>query len=251
MSSSCSSSAASSSSFGYPDFKVDASLLENLHLPDDPIKSVRGVQLVGILDRVLSERIFNSPFWKERCFSLSLASLVDAVVAVVDAVGCCFGNFNTPTPFVCLLLKLLQLAPSIRVACELLFQPKHSYLRCLGALYLRLVSPGPLVYQLLEPFLVDFRRIRERGTDGVMSVTHVDSFIDSLLSHDSVCGVALPRLTKRHALENNHQLPLRVTPLEEHDLKEFGIQNLSRVTTASAQHHHHLHDPPFKKSRVI
>lgn len=46
-------------------------------------------------------------------------------------------------------------------------------------------------------------------------VSHVDEFIDQLLTEDRVCDVILPRLMPRRTLEDLGQLEPRVSPLEE------------------------------------
>jgi hypothetical protein len=40
------------------------------------------------------------------------------------------------------------------------------YVRCLGALYLRLIGTAVDVYQFLEPLYSDFRRIKVRNATG-------------------------------------------------------------------------------------
>ena len=48
-----------------------------------------------------------------------------------------------------------------------------------------------------------------------LMVSHVDEFVDQLLTEDRVCDVILPRLMPRRTLEDLGQLEPRVSPLEE------------------------------------
>jgi pre-mRNA-splicing factor 38A len=51
--------------------------------------------------------------------------------------------------------------------------------------------------------------------DGKYELTYMDEFIDQLLREDRVCDTILPRLTKRHVLEEMGDLEPRVSTLEE------------------------------------
>ncbi len=46
-------------------------------------------------------------------------------------------------------------------------------------------------------------------------LTYMDEFIDQLLTEDRVCDIILPRLTKRHVLEELGELPARVSILDD------------------------------------
>jgi len=71
------------------------------------------------------------------------------------------------------------------------------YVRCLGAFYLRLVGTPVDIYNYLEPLYNDFRRIKVRKPAGDFVISHVDEFIDQLLTEERVCDIILPRLMKR------------------------------------------------------
>jgi pre-mRNA-splicing factor 38A len=39
-----------------------------------------------------------------------------------------------------------------------------------------------------------------------MTITHVDEFVDELLTQDRVCEIILPRIPKRHVLEGTGEV---------------------------------------------
>lgn len=90
-----------------------------------------------------------------------------------------------------------------------------SYMRCLGAFYLRLTGKHKDIYDYLEPLYADYRRLRRRTREGKLVYTHVDVFIDELLHAERVCDVILPHLLPRRALEEDGRLEPRMSILEE------------------------------------
>lgn len=74
------------------------------------------------------------------------------------------------------------------------------------------------VYELLEPLLKDYRKLRYLGMGtlyrrslrcahaevaaGGYSLIHMDEFVDQLLNEERVCDLILPRLTRRDVLED-------------------------------------------------
>lgn len=167
-----------------------------------------------IMEKAVRERIVESYFFKDQCFALNEADIVDRVVEHVSFVGGTYGSNQKPTPFLCLAFKLLQLAPGDDVLAEYLGHggDKFKYLRALACFYVRLTRPGPQVYRTLEPFLEDRRKLRRKGRAGT-SLTFVDQFVDDLLTKDRVCATTLWHMNKREAYEDSEQLEPRVSPL--------------------------------------
>jgi pre-mRNA-splicing factor 38A len=81
------------------------------------------------------------------------------------------------------------------------------------------------VYEILEPLLKDYRKLRYRDQSKYtcptrMSriiqlhiagyfLTYIDEFVDQLLNDERVCDIILPRLSKRAVLEENGELAPR------------------------------------------
>ena len=70
---------------------------------------VHGTQAQLLIEKILRGRIYEAEYWKNKCFALTAETLVDRAVELTH-VGGHYAN-QKPTPFICLLLKLLQLAP--------------------------------------------------------------------------------------------------------------------------------------------
>lgn len=62
----------------------------------------------------------------------------------------------------CLLLRLLQLQPEKEILFEYLLAEEFKYLRALAVMYIRLTFRSMEVYELLEPLMKDYRRLRYR-----------------------------------------------------------------------------------------
>lgn len=176
-------------------------------------RTVKGAQTVHgsdpqlLVEKIIRERIYECLYWKEECFGLNAETILDKAVEL-DHVGGTFGN-QRPTAFLCLLLKLLQIQPSLPIVEEYINQEDFKYLRILALTYLRLVAPAVVVYSRLETFLVDRRKLRMRQANGSYSLTYLDEVVDQLLTQDRVFDIILPRLTKRDVLEENENLDPR------------------------------------------
>ena len=72
--------------------------------------------------------------------------------------------------------------------------------------------PPRKVYELLEPYLQDRRKLRLRVVRG-FELTHMDSFIDELLLNKVCCDVTLPTITSRLALERSGIMEPRESPI--------------------------------------
>jgi pre-mRNA-splicing factor 38A len=61
-------------------------------------------------DAVLRGKVFRSRLWKEECFGVDAASLVEKAEKILYVAGV-EGSLQKPSHFLCLLFKLFQLAP--------------------------------------------------------------------------------------------------------------------------------------------
>ncbi|EMR65380.1 hypothetical protein MGN70_013045 [Eutypa lata] len=173
-----------------------------------------GLNPATIMEKAVRERIVDSYFYKEQCFGLNEADVVDRVVEHVSFIGGTYGSTQKPSPFLCLAFKLLQLAPDDAVLQEYLAfgGERFKYLRVLAAFYVRLTRRAEHVYAILEPFLEDRRKLRRKARAGT-SLTFVDQFVDELLTKERVCATSLWQMPKREILEDLDLLEPRVSPL--------------------------------------
>ncbi|KAH9465842.1 hypothetical protein MJO28_007596 [Puccinia striiformis f. sp. tritici] len=175
--------------------------------------SIHGTNPQFLIDKVLRSRIYDSEYWKESCFGLTAETIIDKTVFDLNYLGSTFTANLRPTPFICLLLKLLQLQPEKEIILEYLRAEEFKYLRALAAFYVRLTFTSINVYQTLEPLLQDYRKLRVRGLDGTYDLTTFDELIDNLLTESIVFEIVLPRLTSRKVLEDLESLPERKSTL--------------------------------------
>lgn len=123
-------------------------------------------------------------------------------------IGGVFGGNVKPTPFLCLILKMLQIQPEKDIIVEFIKNEEFKYVRALGALYMRLTGTSVDCYKYLEPLFNDNRKLRRQNKQGQFELIHMDEFIDELLREERSCDVILPRIQKRHVLEENNEIGL-------------------------------------------
>jgi pre-mRNA-splicing factor 38A len=167
----------------------------------------------------------------------------------VEAVGFVFGGFSRPTPFICLLLKLIQIKPDKETIVAYLSlsdgpltddvslqRSDMRYLRALAAVYVRLALPrSPQLYELLEPLLADCRKLSAVHADGRAFRLPIDSLVELLLSQigEPVLGLALPPLVKREVLEKRRQLGAYSTWLPTEEVDAALVEMQPRAETAN------------------
>lgn len=177
-------------------------------------KSVRGTNPQYLVEKIIRSRIYDSKYWKEECFALSAELVVDKAMEL-RFVGGVFGGNIKPTPFLCLTLKMLQIQPEKDIIVEFIKNEEFKYVRALGAFYMRLVGTSLDCYKYLEPLFNDSRKLRRQNRQGQFELVHMDEFIDELLTEERVCDVILPRIQKRHVLEENNELEAKVSALDD------------------------------------
>jgi pre-mRNA-splicing factor 38A len=175
---------------------------------------IRGVNPATLIETAVRDRITDSLYWKESCFGLNAATLLDRAVEM-SYIGGTYGVGMKPTPFICLAFKLLTLVPEKEIVLEYLGRggEEWKYLRALAAFYIRLTFDSVEVYRVLEPFLEDKRKLRRRRKEGY-TLTYMDEFVDELLIKDRVCGTSLWKLPARQILEDEGRLEERVSPMQ-------------------------------------
>lgn len=173
-----------------------------------------GLNPANIMEKPVRERIVDSYFWKDQCFGVNEADIIDRVVAHVKFVGGTYGDAQKPSPFLCLAFKLLQLGPTDDVLQEYLNYggEKFKYLRALAVFYVRLTRKAKDVHLFLEPFLEDKRKMVMRTRIG-KRLTFMDEFVDGLLTKDRMCSTTLWKMPTRAQLEDEEKLDPRISPL--------------------------------------
>jgi pre-mRNA-splicing factor 38A len=173
--------------------------------------------------------VFNSRFWKEECFALNAESLIEKA-AKLQYAGFSFGAFNRPTPFLCLLVKTVQISPSIDILQSYIDfsngEPSNNpirqvsdlrYLRLLAVVHIRLLFRPEAVFSMLEPMLHDYRTIIVLDPLANFQKVTIDGFVEELLSSKGqpVYGFHFPHLTRRSVIQAKGYLGEYRSPLEE------------------------------------
>ncbi|XP_019866792.1 pre-mRNA-splicing factor 38 [Aethina tumida] len=177
-------------------------------------KSIHGTNPQYLVEKIIRSRIYDSKYWKEECFALTAELLVDKAMEL-RYVGGVFGGNIKPTPFLCLTLKMLQIQPEKDIVVEFIKNEEFKYVRALGAFYMRLTGSSLDCYKYLEPLYNDNRKLRRQNRSAQFELIHMDEFIDELLREERVCDVILPRIQKRHILEENNEIEAKVSALED------------------------------------
>lgn len=177
-------------------------------------KNIHGTNPQYLVEKIIRSRIYDSQFWKESCFALTAELMVDKAMEL-RFIGGVYGGNIKPTPFICLVLKFLQIQPEKDIVIEFIKNEEFKYVRALGAFYLRLTATAVDCYKYLEPLYNDYRKIRRQNRAGQFEIVHMDEFIDDLLREERVCDVILPRIQKRNVLEENGDLDPKVSLLDD------------------------------------
>jgi pre-mRNA-splicing factor 38A len=185
------------------------------NVTDPLISAVSGTDPQNLMEYITRQRIYDSRFWKEECFGLTVADVLEKATTLK-----CIGNL--PTRFLSLVLKLLQLHPETELVQEAFVdQDEFKYVRALGCMYIRMTARPVDIYETLEARYNDFRRLRVWMAPE-WSILHVDELVHQMLSQAHVLGIALPRLPSRKTLEDAGYLsPGRPTALKDL-LEEYG-----------------------------
>ncbi|KAI4295198.1 hypothetical protein MLD38_040577 [Melastoma candidum] len=181
---------------------------------DPTAKNIRGTNPQNLIEKIVRSKIYQNIYWKEQCFGLTAETLVDKAMEL-DHIGGTHGGNRKPAPFLCLILKMLQIQPEKDIVVEFIKNEDYKYVRVLGAFYLRLTGTDIDVYRYLEPLYNDYRKLRQKLPDGRFALTHVDEIVDEFLTKDYSCDIAMPRIKKRWNLESVGALDPRKSALED------------------------------------
>ena len=169
-------------------------------------------QNISSVELILRNRVFNSYYWKEKCFGLTSETIIDKILEL-KYIGGMNHSSNQPTDFICLFIKMLQLNPSEEIVDEYLSDPDLKYLRALTALFIRFAYPPAKIYTKLEKLYCDYKKLVILKSKGY-AIIHMDEYIDSLLNEEHIFEISLPKIPKRSVLEDNGELSPYVSVLE-------------------------------------
>ncbi|PRP84884.1 pre-mRNA-splicing factor 38A [Planoprotostelium fungivorum] len=180
---------------------------------DPTAVSIHGTNPQNLIHQIMRDRIYQSMYWKEKCFGLTAETLVDQAMKV-HCYGGMFGGVRKPTAFICLVLSMLAIQPELEIVYE--FINNEDY---------KLVGKPKEIYEHLEPLYADHRRVSHiyNSTSAHIRImtefgykpSHVDEVIEEILKTETSCEVAFPYLPKRTILEAQGALGPRISVLED------------------------------------
>lgn len=181
----------------------------------------------ALVEHILRHRIQDSLFYKQHLFLTNEQTLLPVIVDRVKCIGGTDAN-GRPSPFICCLLRMLEIEPLAEVLAMYATQLGHNrfkYLTCMAMMYYRLTRSGPDVYRLLEPYYQDYRKVRvqlkvpqvENGVARHYRMSTIDQWADELLLQERAADTILPRIPPRHVLMQRGELEPRVYHIEKSD----------------------------------
>ena len=186
-------------------------------------------QNISSVELILRNRVFNSYYWKEKCFGLTSETIIDKILEL-KYIGGMNHSSNQPTDFICLFIKLLQLNPSEEIIDEYLSDPDLKYLRALTALFIRFAYPPVKIYTKLEKLYCDYKKLVILKSKGY-AIIHMDEYIDSLLNEEHIFEISLPKIPKRNVLEENGELKPYISVLEN----ELNVDKNKKVDKSESE----------------
>lgn len=165
-----------------------------------------------LVEPIIRHRVQDLVFYKQHLFLTNEQSILPVVTGKVHYIGGTDAE-GRPSPFLCCLVRLLEIDPLREIVSLYLGQLGHrhfKYLTALALIYVRMVFAAPDAYPVLEAHTADFRRLRARlrlsiitasGAACSYEVTYMDVWADELLHRERAADVLLPRLAPRHVLE--------------------------------------------------
>jgi pre-mRNA-splicing factor 38A len=93
---------------------------------DPAAKSIRGTNPQNLVEKILRSKIYQNTYWKEQCFGLTAETLVDKAMEL-DHLGGTYGGNRKPTPFMCLVMKMLQIQPEKEIVIEFIKNDDYKY----------------------------------------------------------------------------------------------------------------------------
>jgi pre-mRNA-splicing factor 38A len=167
----------------------------------------------ALISQIVRDRVYSCRYWKEHCFALNAETILERA-RDLDHVGFLYGGLNRPSPFLCLLIKLLQIQPDLEVVETYInlaeSEPSNDpedqlsdfrYLRALAAAYIRLVGNAIAVHSMMDPLYSDRRQLVVLNPSAQWEIICMDEWADQLTGNGAVYGFHFPYLTNRHQLE--------------------------------------------------
>lgn len=162
-----------------------------------------------LVESIVRHRIQDSLFYKTHLFLANELTILDTVVAQVHYIGGTDAG-GRPSPFLCCLLRLLELEPLQEILQLYLTQKgfnQFKYLTALTLLYCRLVQKPSAFYALYDEYIKDYRKLRmalklpdfSNATPVHYKLTYMDEWVDMLAEEGRVVDLIMPYMAPRQS----------------------------------------------------
>lgn len=160
----------------------------------------------SLCEPIIRHRVQDSLFYKQHLHLTNEQTILSVVVTHVQYIGGTDSN-NRPSPFLCCLVRLLEIEPSSDIVELFLTQNGYNefkYLTALAIIYSRMVN-GAGFFHLFDRYITDFRKLRYQNkqpqiVNGVpinYSIKHMDEWVDDLINEERVVDIKIPHLGPR------------------------------------------------------
>lgn len=201
-----------------------------------------------LIETIVRNRIKDTIFYKQYLYLTNEQTILPVIVNHVKYISGLDAN-NRPGPFLCCLLRLLEISPSSIIIQIYLNQTNFKYLTALILLYIRMTYKSHEVYSITDPYFSNFSRLKvqlsspkfHNGIAVNYDFTFMDVFVDELLHNDRVVDILLPRMESRLNLMDKGLLGKRqyfITTLDEEETDE--------ITPIEPQEISHQEDDEFQ-----
>ncbi|RCK63787.1 Pre-mRNA-splicing factor 38 [Candida viswanathii] len=185
----------------------------------------------GLIEPIIRHRIQDSIFYKQHLYLTNEATILPVITQHVDFIGGTDSS-NRPSVFISCLFRMLELEPSKEIITTYLTQlnfNEFKYLTALTLIYIRLVYKSEEIYTIFDPYFQDFRKLRVKLKSPVFdlmriprhyTISHMDEWVDELLTNERVIDLILPRLVPRMTLVERGLVTPRKYYVEHEEVKE-------------------------------
>lgn len=180
-----------------------------------------------LIETIVRNRIKDSLFYKQYLYLTNEQTILPVIVDQVHYVGGSDSS-NRPSPFLCCLLRMLEINVSLAIIKAYLARPEFKYLTCLALFYCRLTQKLVEVYTLLDSYNANYSKLRMKLTTPVMrdgipvnfTLTYMDEFVDNLLQ-ERCLGLILPILDARLVLVDKGEIKEREFLVKSSELDQI------------------------------
>lgn len=191
------------------------------------------VNKANLVEPIIRHTIQDSLFYKQHLYLTNELTIVPVIVNQVHYIGGT-NSIGRPSPFLCCLLRMLELEPESAIIALYLRQNGYNefkYLTALTLLYCRMVTTPKMVFEMFDEYISDYRRLRLRMKVPEFvndlpihyKVIHMDEWMDSLVENERVVDLAIPYLPPRQLLVQKGEVEARQYGVsdEEVSLSEY------------------------------